>query len=97
MKKERFEATRARLVFDVIINENAYYLRIKNIGKENAFNVVINVNSDFINAVNNRDKIIFKELSKPFFVLADRPNHYFMGYCEAINKEWKERNVGMKL
>lgn len=97
MKTERYETIRARLVFDVVIYENAYYFRITNIGKNNAFDVVINVNTEFINAVKSRDRIVFKELAKPFFVLVDKPVYCFIGGCEDINKEWQGKNVIMEL
>lgn len=38
LKQREDEERRSRLVFSVIVYQTAFYLRIFNIGKENAFN-----------------------------------------------------------
>ena len=51
LKKREDDERRTRLVFSVIVYQTAFYLRIFNIGKENAFNVKLKFNDAFLNEI----------------------------------------------
>jgi len=91
--KEKKEMQRARLVFDIIVYQTAYYLRIINIGKENAFNVSIKVNDEFINNIEEKQREIFKSMQNPFFVPIDKPKYFFIGFCDDIKKRWAKKDI----
>lgn len=97
IKKEREEAQRARLVFDIIINKTAYFLRIRNIGKENAFNVSINVNKDFIQNLEDNDQVFFKKIKQTFYVLTDTPKYFFIGLSTNVTKRWNYKDISLSL
>lgn len=97
IKKERLESQRARLVFDIIISQKAYFLRIRNIGKENAFNVSITVNEDFIQNIESKNQVIFKEMKVTFYVPTDKSKHFYIGSCEDVIKRWKETDIPLSL
>ena len=54
LKQREDEASRARLVFSVVVYQTAFYLRILNIGKENAFNIKLEFNNEFINEIEQK-------------------------------------------
>lgn len=97
IKRERKESQRARLVFDIIISQKAYFLRIRNIGKENAFNVSICVNEDFIQNLEDNDRVFFEVIKQTFYVPTDIPKYFFIGPCEDVITRWKGKNIPLSL
>ena len=97
IKRERKESQRARLVFDIIVSQTAFFLRIRNIGKENAFNVSITVNEDFIHNIENKNQVIFKEMKVPFYIPTDIPKYFYIGACEEASSNWKGKGVTLSL
>lgn len=97
IKKERQESQRARLVFDIIISQKAYFLRIRNIGKENAFNVSISVNEDFIQNLEDNDRVFFEVIKQTFYVPTDIPKYFFIGLCEDVITRWKGKDIPLSL
>lgn len=93
MQRQRSEDERARLVFSFIISECAYYLKISNIGKNNAFDIIVNVNSDFVSDIEEKYQSFFTDLDNPFFVEANKSIYIFMGFCEDVNETFKNSNV----
>lgn len=94
---EKKEIQRARLVFDIIIFKKGYYLRIRNIGKENAFNVAITVNKEFIQNIIERNQIIFIKLNDPFYVPIDIPKYFYIGPCLDVHNRWDGKNIHLLL
>lgn len=94
---ERKESQRPRLVFDIIIDQVFYYLRIRNIGKENAFNVSITVNEDFIQNIENKNQVIFKEMKVPFCIPFDIPKYFVIGVCKDVIERWKDKDIPLSL
>lgn len=94
---EKKESQRARLVFDIIFDQIFYYLRIRNIGKENAFNVSITVNEDFIQNIENKNHVIFKEMKVPFYVPIDIPKYFLIGVNEDVVERWKGKDIPLSL
>ncbi len=94
---ERKESQRPRLVFDIIIDQVFYYLRIRNIGKENAFNVSITVNEDFIQNIENKNQVIFKEMKVPFCIPFDIPKYFLIGVCKDVIERWKDKDIPLSL
>lgn len=93
---ERKENQRARLVFDIITYRRGYYLRIRNIGKENAFNVSITVDEEFIQNIAETNQVIFEEMKTPFYVPIDIPKYFYIGECNDIVKRWI-KNIPLSL
>lgn len=88
IEKQR-EEQRARLVFDIIVNNHIYYFRINNIGKEHAFSVSLYFNDDFLNTIPDA-KCYFEFLATPFAIRSDKPIHILIGKCDEINKSWEK-------
>lgn len=97
LKKREDDERRTRLVFSVITYQTAFYLRILNIGKENAFDVKLNINEEFINELKESNRKYFTKLSDPFFIEAGRSVYIFMGWCEHVNKEWEGKNITLAI
>lgn len=93
LKNREEEECRARLVFSVIVYQSAFYLRIFNIGKENAFNVKLNINDDFINEIKDSYREFYRKLSKPDFIEGGKSIYILIGWCEEVNKEWEGKNI----
>lgn len=94
---EKEETKRARLAFDIIINQNNYYLRIKNIGKKDAFNVSITVNEEFIQNINEENRVVFKKMKDPFYVPIDIPKYFYIGEFDDIIKRWIKKDISLSL
>lgn len=98
MKKLREEEERARLVFSVIVYQQAFMLKISNVGKRNVYDATIHFNDDFLNEL--LEDIFqegYRQLSNPFFVEAGTSRYLFIGWCEKINKAWKDNDVVIKM
>ena len=93
LKKREDEERRTRLVFSVIVYQSAFYLRIFNIGKENAFNVKLNFNEGFINAIKDSYRQYYIKLSKPDFIEAGKSIYILIGWCDEVNKEWDGKDI----
>lgn len=98
-KRQWLEEQRPRLNISVIIDRTAYFLRIYNSGKSNAYNIKISINDDFINIIPvQRDKQIFISMqSSPFFIGPNENKYFFIGICEEIGQAWKGKNVILKV
>lgn len=97
MKVQRLEDERARLVASIMIYEGAYYLKIMNIGKNNAYDVSISVNDDFVAKLNVRFRQYIEDLSAPSYVEAGKSIYVFLGWCDDLNQEWKDEEVKLVL
>lgn len=98
MRIQREEEERARIVFSVIVYQQAFMLKMSNIGKRNVVNAEINFNEDFLNELKQENfKTAFKQLSSPFFIEAGKSRYLFLGFCEDVNKAWKNKDVIIKM
>lgn len=97
LREDKREAERARLLFDVIISQSAYFIRITNVGKENAYNVRISVDDEFLNNIPQENIPIFTSLTESFAVLVGKPVYLLIGFCDDINELWKDKNVTFKV
>ena len=93
MRARDIEEHRARLVFSVIVYQTAFYLRISNIGKENAFAVRLIINEDFIEQIKDSFQKYFRKLADPFFIEAGKSVYTLIGWCEDVNKEWEGKEI----
>ena len=93
MKKREAEERRARLVFSVVVYQAAYYLRIFNVGKENAYDVKLNFNEEFINQIEEAYREYYIQLSKPDFIEAGKSIYIFIGWCDEVDKKWDGKNI----
>lgn len=94
LREQRKEDERARLVFSVIVYQQAFMLKISNIGKNNVYEAVIHFNEDFLSELREEKfRVAYRQLSSPFFVEAGTSRHLFIGFCEEINTLWKDKKV----
>lgn len=96
-EKQREEENRARISASIIAYEKAYYVKLKNIGKTDASKVRIKVNQDFIDTISGQFQRIFQDLENPFYIEVDRPVYLYIGWCEDINEEYKDKDITVKL
>ena len=97
LKKREAEEQRARLVFSIIVYQAAFYLRIFNIGKENAFNVKLNINNDFIEEIKESYRQYYYQLSNPDFIEAGKSIYILIGWCEDVNKAWERKDIVLRV
>ena len=97
LKRREDEEQRARLVFSVIVYQTAFYLRIFNIGKENAFNVKLNVNDDFVDEIKESYRQYYHKLSNPDFIEAGKSIYILIGWCEDVNNAWEGKEIVLKV
>ena len=97
IKQREDEARRARLVFSVVVYQTAFYLRILNIGKENAFNIKLEFNNEFINEIEQKYQKFYTQLSRPDFIEAGKSIYILIGWCENVNKAWEGKNIVMSI
>lgn len=93
LKKRDEEESRARLVFSVIVYQTAFYLRIFNIGEENAFNVKLDFNKEFIDEIEVKYRKYYTQLSRPDFIEAGKSIYILIGWCEDVNKAWEGKDI----
>lgn len=93
LKKRDADEHRARLVFSVVVYQYAFYLRIYNVGKENAFNVKLNFNDEFIDAIKEQYRKYYQQLSQPDFIEAGKSIYILIGWCEDVDKEWDGKGI----
>lgn len=97
IRRQREEDERARLGCSIMVHELAFYLKIVNIGKRNAYEISLNVNEDFINNLNLRDRRLFEDLKNPFFIEAGQSIYLPIGDCKTISQEWEYKNIKLIL
>lgn len=97
MRLREKEEHRARLVISVIVYQTAFYLKISNIGKENAFAVKLNINEEFIAQIKESFQKYFRKLADPFFIEAGKSIYTLIGWCEDVNKEWKGKTITLSI
>jgi len=98
MRHQREEEERARLVFSVIVYQQAFYLKMSNIGKRNVYDGTIVFNEDFLHELlEERFQDGYKQLKKSFFVEAGTSRYLLIGWCQDINDAWKNKHVVIKM
>lgn len=95
LKRQWEEDHRPLINLSIIIYRQSFYIKIKNIGKENATDIKISFNKDFIERL---PKEKFKEMymnveKRPFIIESGEAKYLFIGFCEDIRKEWENKNV----
>ena len=98
LRRQREEDERARLVFSVIIYQQAFMLKISNIGKRNVYNATILFNEDFLNELlEEKYQEGYRQLTKSFFVEAGTSRHLLIGWCQDVNDAWKNKHVVIRM
>lgn len=98
LQKQREEEERARVVFSVIVYQQAFMLKISNIGKRNVFNATIRFNEDFLNElVKEKYDKGYRQLASPFFIEAGTSRYLFIGFWKDVNEAWKNKNVVIEM
>lgn len=98
LHEQKEEENRARLEFNIIVYNKGFYLKIINLGKENAYNITIEVNDEFVSALPTKlAKDTFCELKNPFYISGGNSKHFFVGFCEDVIKAWKNKTIILNL
>lgn len=97
LKQREADERRTRLVFSVIVYQTAFYLRIFNIGKENAFNVKLEFNDEFISEIKDSYRKYYTQLARPDFIEAGKSIYILIGWCGDVNKEWEGKDIILKV
>lgn len=97
IKKREDEDRRARLVFSVVVYQRAFYFRILNIGKENAFNIKLNFNEGFINEIEEKFRKFYTQFSSPDFIEDGKSIYILIGWCEDVNQAWDGKDIVMSI
>ncbi len=97
-RKQRIEDNRARIDCSIIKHMHGYYLCVENVGKETAYNIMVNVSGLPIdNNLYNFVKKVFLDLKDVSFILKGGAKRYFyispsiMEYD--IRLPWKEKKT----
>lgn len=93
MKHEQDEKERARLAFSIIVYNYAYFLKVSNVGNRMAYDIRLTVNQEFIEAIEERNRVIFKLLERPFFLDRESPKYFYFGFCSDVKELFKDKNV----
>ncbi len=97
LKQREADERRTRLVLSVIVYQTAFYLRIFNIGKENAFNVKLEFNDEFISEIKDSYRKYYTQLARPDFIEAGKSIYILIGWCGDVNKEWEGKDIILKV
>lgn len=97
LKQREADERRTRLVLSVIVYQTAFYLRIFNIGKENAFNVKLEFNDEFIREIKDSYRKYYTQLARPDFIEAGKSIYILIGWCGDVNKEWEGKDIILKV
>lgn len=98
-QKQWAEERRPRLNVSVIVSQEAYYMKIHNSGKYDAYNIRVNVNDNFIsNLIKEKYKDVFISLQNaPFYIEAGKSKYFFIGFCQDVIGKWKDKNVILRI
>lgn len=78
IKSQQEEDTRARLFFEIVSQDNHFYLKITNAGKSTAYNIQLSIKSDLIdNHFSPEIKSTFEEINKKRLVMVPGRNIYY--------------------
>lgn len=78
-RKQRQEDVRARLSISIVSWQNKYMLKVSNVGKETAYNVVLRVSGKPISEnLYSFVKIVFDKLSRMYFCLEAGKSAYYL-------------------
>ena len=99
IKRQWNEERRPRLGFSVIIFQQAFYLKIKNYGQQDAYNIRILFNNDFLDNLPKESYAnLYRETEKkPFFIERGESKYLLIGFCQTISEEWNGKNVVLKI
>ena len=99
LRRQWEEEHRPRINISIVIYRDAFYIKIKNIGKENATEIKLSFNKDFIEKIPKEDyKIMYNNVEKkPFVIEAGEAKYILIGFCEDIRKKWENENVILKI
>ncbi|MDY5621973.1 MAG: hypothetical protein SPF43_03005 [Bacteroidales bacterium] len=88
LKKQRIEENRARLCFSIVAWNDMFLLKIKNVGKEVAYNIKLKITGPIIDDHYSRNvKERLKKLEKrPFMMESEHTDYYDISFCYTENR-----------
>ena len=95
MKRQWEEERRPNLTFSIAISQVWYVLKISNIGKQNASDIKINFNKEFVdNLLKENIRKTFRDLHNKSFVIEAGCSKYFLiCSCEEVEKMYNKINI----
>lgn len=98
MKEQWEEENKPKIYPRITIFNKAHFLEFYNAGKEDAFDVDISINEDFINNLSDKSKELIRDwIHHPFFIKGGHSVYVFMGWCKDIDKEWKGKSIILEI
>lgn len=98
IKEQWEEENKPKIYPRVTIFNQAYFLEFYNAGKEDAFDIDISINEDFINNLSEKPKELIRNwIHHPFFIKGGHSVYAFMGWCKEIDKEWTGRSITLEI
>lgn len=97
-QKHLREERRARLNCRICTYNHAYFLEIYNSGQEDAYNINLIFNDIFLNHLPEDALECFNStISEPFYIKSKDSIFLFIGFCEKITNEWKDKDFTIKI
>ena len=99
LKRQWEEEHRPRINISIIVYRKAFFIKIKNIGKENAIDINITFNKEFIENLRKEDykQMYYAVEKRPFVIEEGEAKYLFIGFCDDIHNEWNGENVVLKI
>lgn len=98
LKKQWQEENRPRIYPRIMIYNEAYYLEFHNSGKQDAFDIIININKSFIDNLPAKSKeLIYDWINSPFFIKSSSSVYAFIGWCKDISEQWENADFNLEI
>lgn len=98
IKRQWEEEHRPFLSCRVIVYKQAFFLQIYNPSKFDAHNVSIVFGDDLLNNINPKYKDLYNNTSStPVFIASGKAWNSLIGWCEEVNKSWKDLNFEIRV
>ncbi|NLI35515.1 MAG: hypothetical protein GX416_03205 [Bacteroidales bacterium] len=94
MKRQWDEENRPNINISIDISQSWFVLKISNIGKQDAFNINIKFNDEFLkNIPNSRYRNSYLSLqSNPFFIEKGKSKYFMIDSCKETKNNWKDKD-----
>lgn len=96
IKRQWEEEHRPFLSCRVIVYKKAFFLQIYNPSKFDAHNVSIVFGGDLLDNIDTKYKYLYiNTSSNPVFIASGSAWNSLIGWCDEVNKSWKDLNFGI--
>lgn len=92
MRRQWEEEHRPHLTCRIIVYKKAFFLQIHNPSNYDASNMKIKFGDDLIQNLDNKFQYMYANTSQnPVYISAGKSWNSMIGWCEDINKKWKDK------